>query len=141
MRAVHARLREVLVRARESLDRDPDSLPAGLDLLVYCRGFCAALSGHHDGEDAKLFPAIAARHPDLIPVVERLREDHGTIAWLLAELNTAMDAGTTREEAARHLDGIEAIMESHFRYEEAKLLDVLETFDLAADPETMLGTG
>jgi hypothetical protein len=39
----------------------------------------------------------------------------------------------------RHLEGIAAIMESHFRYEERQLLSVLETLSLDAPPEEVLG--
>lgn len=40
---------------------------------------------------------------------------------------------------ARHLDGIGAIMESHFRFEERRLLTVLEALALDADPRDVLG--
>jgi hypothetical protein len=39
----------------------------------------------------------------------------------------------------RHLEGVAAIMESHFRYEERQLLTVLETLSLDASPEEALG--
>jgi hypothetical protein len=39
----------------------------------------------------------------------------------------------------RHLEGIAAIMESHFRFEERRLLTVLETMALSADPRDVLG--
>jgi hypothetical protein len=39
----------------------------------------------------------------------------------------------------QHLDGIAAIMENHFRYEENKLLPVMETLALDADPDQVLG--
>ena len=38
----------------------------------------------------------------------------------------------------RHLDGIEAVMESHFRYEERALLSVLDGLSLEADPGQVL---
>jgi hypothetical protein len=39
----------------------------------------------------------------------------------------------------RHLGGVAALMENHFRYEERHLLTVLETLDLDADPRDALG--
>jgi hypothetical protein len=42
-------------------------------------------------------------------------------------------------ELLRHLDGLSAIMESHFSYEERQLLYVLAALDLEADPHTLLG--
>ncbi|MGY1604398.1 hypothetical protein [Geodermatophilus sp. SYSU D00815] len=42
-------------------------------------------------------------------------------------------------ELDRHLEGIAAVVENHFRYEERALLTVLETVDLSADPGAALG--
>ena len=44
-----------------------------------------------------------------------------------------------RAALLRHLDGVEAVMESHFRYEERQLLTVLESLDLAAETSEVLG--
>lgn len=48
-------------------------------------------------------------------------------------------AGPNLELWARHLEGVAAIMESHFRYEERHLLAVLETRALDALPQDDLG--
>lgn len=45
----------------------------------------------------------------------------------------------SREELLRHLDGIEAVMETHFRYEEKKLIDVLDRLELKAERRDALG--
>ncbi|WP_109593713.1 hemerythrin domain-containing protein [Actinoplanes xinjiangensis] len=133
MRAVHARLRSALRLTLESGDMAVD------DLLLYCRGFCAALDGHHRGEDRTLFPAIAAAHPELRPVLRSLEQDHSMIAYLLGGLQAAVDRSAGPEEVRRHLEGVGAIMENHFRYEERKLLTVLESLDLHVTPEEALG--
>lgn len=52
---------------------------------------------------------------------------------------TPTGSRSSLEELARHLGGISAIMESHFRYEERQLLVVLETLALDADPKRVLG--
>jgi hemerythrin-like domain-containing protein len=134
MRAVHGRLREALILVRDSLDDQ-----AIADLLLYCRGFCAALDGHHRGEDSTLFPAIAAAHPELRPVLRKLEQDHSMIGYLLGGLRAAVEASAGPDDLRRHLDGVSAIMESHFRYEERQLLTVLEALDLNADPSAALG--
>ncbi|MEV4278479.1 hemerythrin domain-containing protein [Actinoplanes xinjiangensis] len=133
MRAVHARLRSALRLTLESGDMAVD------DLLLYCRGFCAALDGHHRGEDRTLFPAIAAAHPELRPVLRSLEQDHSMIDYLLGGLQAAVDRSGGPEELRRHLEGVGAIMENHFRYEERKLLTVLESLDLHVTPEEALG--
>ena len=109
------------------------------DLLLYCHGFCTALDGHHRAEDRTLFPAVAAAHPELRPVLRLLEQDHAMIAHLLGGLRAAAERAASPEELNRHLDGVAAIMESHFRYEERHLLTVLDALDLPAESQEALG--
>jgi hypothetical protein len=132
----HSRLRAAIEVARESLD-EPET-PAR-DLLLFCHGFCTALNAHHRGEDRELFAEVTAQHPALAPVVAQLKQDHAMIEHLLGAFAQALDAGAPRAELERHLDGIGAIMESHFRYEERQLLDVLADLDWDGDPASALG--
>ena len=126
MRAVHARLREILGLVRTSLDAP--ELPTR-ELLLYCHGFCVALSRHHVAEDVALFPELSARHPELGDTIRKLQQDHSLIAHLIAELEHAVATADSSEQLALHVEGIGAIMESHFRYEERQLLEVLETLE------------
>lgn len=135
LRAVHARLRAALEVAWEALD---DGEPLR-DLLLYCHGFCQALSGHHRGEDRHLFPAIAEQHPELRDTLRYLQQDHAMIEHLVGGLQRAVEERRDRTELERHLDGIGAIMESHFRYEERQLLAVLDALRLKAGVEETLG--
>lgn len=123
---MHRRLRAALDLARESVEDEHAVDPPAGDPLLYCWGFCAALSGHHRSEDHALFPRLVEGRPDLAPVVAQLVQDHHVIGHLLGGLQRAMERGTTSEEKLRHLDGVEAVMETHFRYEERRLLDVLD---------------
>lgn len=139
LRAVHDRLREALRVTRATLD-DGDAAPSATrDLLLFCRGFCTALTGHHEGEDRALFPAIAAAHPELRETLRYLEQDHSMMAYLITALQTAIGNALPPAELDRHLEGIAAIMESHFRYEERQLLTVLDTLALDADPRDVLG--
>lgn len=139
LRSVHRRLREALAVTRASLADGTPGEAATRELLLYCHGFCAALDGHHRGEDRTLFPAVAEAHPELQPVLRALEQDHSVIAHLLGSLRAAAGRSAPPAELSRHLDGAAAIMESHFRYEERQLLTVLEGLDLAADPAEVLG--
>lgn len=145
LRRVHQRLREALAVTFDELDRveaiggQPGDVAehraarvgeVTRDLLLYCHGFCAALDGHHRGEDATLFPAIEAARPDLAPVLRYLQQDHSMITHLLAGLRAALDREASLTELRSHVDGVGAIMESHFRYEERPLLAVLEDLEL-----------
>lgn len=136
--AAHGRLRRALRLAREALDAG-DAASASGDLLLYCQGFCAALSGHHVSEDSALFPELAARHPDVRPTISKLRQDHEMIASLLQQFAHALGSGAPPSVLASHLDGLSAIMESHFHYEERRLLAVLSTLEVDAEPRTLLG--
>ncbi|WP_245613995.1 hemerythrin domain-containing protein [Knoellia sinensis] len=109
------------------------------DLLLFCHGFCTALTGHHEGEDRELFPAIAAAHPELRDTLRTLQQDHSMMTYLIGGMQSAMSSHATADELARHLEGIGAIMENHFRYEERELLTVLETLALDADSRQVLG--
>ena len=144
--AVHARLRDALEVAREAVDTAVDTAdeaadeagpaPASADprrmVGLYCHGFCQALEGHHRGEDVSVFTALLELRPDLAGVVAELQRDHRTLDHLLGELSRAVDAGADAATLDRHLDGIDAVMETHFRYEEKRLVDALDEPALAA---------
>lgn len=139
LRRVHARLRDALELTRDALDDGHAADQATRDLLLYCHGFCVALDGHHQGEDRVLFPAIEQAHPHLTDVLRSLARDHSMIRHLVMGLRAAVDRSASTAELERHLDGIAAVMESHFRYEEKALLEVLATLELPADPASALG--
>lgn len=140
LRSVHERLRKALSITQEGLaSGEPPGGSATRDLLLFCHGFCAALTGHHEGEDRELFPAIAAAHPELRDTLRKLEQDHSMIGHLIGGLQAAVDSAASSDELSRHLEGIAAIMESHFRFEERQLLSVLETLELDADPGRVLG--
>lgn len=139
LRRAHRRLRDALAIAREAVRVGDDPSPAPAELVLYCRGFCTALDQHHRGEDRSLFPAIEAAHPELSPVLRNLEQDHSMIDFLLTALGAAVDSGVASSEIQRHLDGVGAIMESHFAYEERQLLHVLDALALRQDPCVVLG--
>ncbi|GAB3971634.1 hemerythrin domain-containing protein [Plantactinospora veratri] len=139
LRRVHGRLREALRVTRQAVADGEPAEPATRDLLLFCHGFCTALTAHHEGEDRDLFPAIAEQHPELRETLRYLRQDHSMIGYLLTGLQAAVARGASPSELERHLEGVAAIMESHFRYEERQLLAVLETLALDADPDAVLG--
>ncbi|MDQ0709754.1 hemerythrin-like domain-containing protein [Arthrobacter woluwensis] len=139
LREVHQRLRKALHLARTSLESSPDDAPVGRDILLFCHGFCAALTGHHQGEDRRLFPAIEEEHPELSGALRKLAEDHVLISQLLEDLEAAVRSADPPERLVSRLDGIGAIMESHFQYEERQLLTILDSLELDARPHEVLG--
>jgi hemerythrin-like domain-containing protein len=145
LRAAHQRLRSALEVAQaaaiDAAAGRPTGDPAelGSDLLLFCHGFCLALTGHHVGEDARLFPELARLHPELRPTIAKLEQDHSMIGYLLGALDDAVTSGATPAALARHLEGIAAIMESHFGFEERQLLPLLAELELDADPAAVFG--
>jgi hemerythrin-like domain-containing protein len=140
LREVHRRLREALAVARSAVEDGASGPTAARDLQLYCVGFCVALTGHHRSEDATLFDLVLAAEPGLAPVVADLKRDHSMLDHLLGELERAAMSGADQDALLRHLDGIEAVMETHFRFEEKKLVDVLDAARRPdADRQELLG--
>ena len=140
--AVHDGLRADLAQLRTEVltGSAPRALPA------HCLAFCAALSRHHTSEDVRLFPVLEERHPELAEVLSKLREDHDVIASLLVAVEDAvagLPAQPTEDELetfGQRVDGIGAIMESHFRFEERRLQSLLDTWPTSAgSAEQLLG--
>jgi iron-sulfur cluster repair protein YtfE (RIC family) len=134
---VHVWLRGQL----EDLRDDVDAYFAGdgllpRDLRVHCLAFCSALTRHHTGEDRVAFPEIAAEFPELRSVITQLKTDHNQIDWILGALEKLL-AGlpdepdqSAKARVTAELEGLSAIMETHFTYEEKKLIPVLNGMDL-----------
>jgi hemerythrin-like domain-containing protein len=136
---VHERLRLALLAALEAARDGADAADASRDLLLYCHGFCLALDSHHRGEDALLFPALVEQYPEAARVVSMLRQDHDMIASLLTGLDRAVRSGDSSRLLAGHLEGLAAIMESHFRFEERELEPLLDRLELDAEPAAVFG--
>lgn len=141
--AFGTQLLDIHARLREDLDRIIDNADDGIrpDLLSHCLTFCSALDRHHTSEDAQAFPALANEFPELAPVLEQLRQDHRMLAHLLGRLEgtvrrTDADPQTLRTD----LDSISALMDSHFRFEEKRIVDALNKLGVDLGPAaTLLG--
>ena len=128
-----------LSQAHQELRRQITEVRAGLGhhrladdkLLTHCVAFCEALTAHHRGEDDGMFSQLLHERPDLAGTVANLVEDHGVIARILARVreladNAVVSGGTVGEAIVRELDGLAAIMESHFGYEERTIGQALD---------------
>jgi len=114
----------------------PDATPGeradGATLVAHCLAFCAALTSHHRGEDTGMFADLLRVRPDLAGTVSKLVEDHELVASILSRIaQLADDAtrshGTALEAIGRELDGLAALMESHFAYEQRAIGGALDT--------------
>lgn len=118
-RALRDRLRGL---RRQLLSGGPTGPRPGL--LEHCAGFCAALRSHHMGEDEALLPTLRRDFPELTPVIAKIAEDHWLIAGILRrveDLAAEAAAGGDRGGLVGELDGLAAIMDSHFAFEERRV--------------------
>ncbi len=113
------------IRLREMIDDLYDALDDGRDLELHCLTLCSAVTSHHTAEDETVFPLLAQRHPELASFLDGLRRDHRMIGWMLTRLRAA----TTRPE----LDGVAAVLETHFIGEEKRLIGVLNALEPLGD--------
>ena len=116
----HQQLRRRLDEVRTALGH---RRPGHDALLTHCLTFCAALGAHHQDEDDDVFTRLQRVYPELEPTIAKLVEDHVLIAAILSQVRELADGaaaadGAVLEAVGRELDGLAAIMESHFRYEE-----------------------
>ncbi|MEU0054627.1 hemerythrin domain-containing protein [Streptomyces sp. NPDC006309] len=100
-------------------------------LVTHCLAFCDALTSHHQGEDDGMFFQLLRERPDLTATVANLVQDHGMISSILSPVRELADRaaesrGTVLEAIGRELDGLAAIMESHFSYEERTISEALD---------------
>jgi len=97
-----------------------------------CGQECRVLQFHHDAEEHHMFPALEANGTDDIRcVVAKLREEHIVVHELLERLQEAAQAlnfepnEQSFSQAAEIFDKLEAVVRSHFGYEETELKDAL----------------
>lgn len=146
---VHLRLREELDRLRADTDRFLDGRAGRPRTLhAHCLAFCAALNRHHTGEDGVAFPALAERFPELRPVLEQLQRDHRLVDEILHQLEELLGGPGTQPGPAEgrrvrgELDGLHALLESHFTYEERRLVAALNSLGIpewdGATPDFLL---
>jgi hypothetical protein len=124
---VHQALRERLAALRR--EAAGDTGPVAEDLLSHCLSFCTAIHRHHSGEDDQLWPALRIAAPELAPAIDNLIEDHHLVAGILQRIRELLAPGQTPSgpgALSRELDGLTAILESHFSYEERRIATALD---------------
>ena len=128
LRQAHQLLREQLTRIREEPGRLEHS---ETELLLRCLAFCSALTTHHVGENEGLFKELVSRRPDLARTIQNLVDDHAAIAAIMRQIRAlATQASAAPPDSLpalrRELDGLAAIAESHFAYEERAISAALD---------------
>lgn len=135
---VHQDLRQRLAGLREEAaggasHRADTAAPDAL--LSHCLSFCSAIHAHHTGEDSQLLPALRTAAPELAPVIDNLIEDHALVTAILQrvrELTSPARTPVSQDKLLRELDGLTAILESHFSYEERRIANALDALGPSA---------
>jgi alkanesulfonate monooxygenase SsuD/methylene tetrahydromethanopterin reductase-like flavin-dependent oxidoreductase (luciferase family) len=99
-------------------------------LGTFCETYCRVVTHHHTLEDHSVFPHLREREPELAPVLDRLYEEHETIADLLERVDRALVSLVAGDENGINavqgaLDVLTDALLSHFTYEERELIEPL----------------
>jgi hypothetical protein len=99
-------------------------------LGTFCETYCRVVTQHHTLEDQSVFPHLRHRDPQLAPVLDRLHEEHETIADLLEHVDRALVSLVAGDEHG--MDAVQGAIDlltdallSHFAYEERELIEPL----------------
>jgi hypothetical protein len=91
-----------------------------------------ALHGHHEGEDARLWPVLDERAPSCALHVERMRQQHAAMLVHLNALDAALPAwrehpsAETAAPVQSALAGIRTALTEHLPDEEANIVPLME---------------
>jgi hemerythrin-like domain-containing protein len=99
-------------------------------LGTFCETYCRVVTHHHTLEDRSVFPHLRRSDPELAAVLDRLEDEHESIAELLERVDRALVALVAADEHG--LAGVQATVDlltdallSHFAYEERELIEPL----------------
>lgn len=142
---VHDHLRAELTRLRELVQQVvAGTLPAGQarselntmtmrqnnwTLGTFCESYCRVVTVHHTLEDQGFFPFLRKADPQLVPVVDRLEEEHRAIHGVIERVDQALVAVVSKPDGLAELraaiDLLTDTLLSHLSYEERELVEPL----------------
>ncbi|TDE42822.1 hemerythrin domain-containing protein, partial [Nonomuraea mesophila] len=142
---VHDHLRAELAQLRDLVDQvAAGTLDAGAarskintltmrqnnwTLGAYCESYCRLLTLHHSVEDSAIFPRLRSAEPGLVPVLDRLEEEHHAIHKIVERIDRALVAFVAEPGGLGALraavDLLTDSLLSHLSYEERELVEPL----------------
>lgn len=147
---VHDHLRSELIQLRDLVEQvaagttEPGLARSQLNTMTmrqnnwtlgsYCESYCRVVTVHHTLEDQGVFPHL--RHADkrLVPVVDRLEEEHRAIHHVIERVDQALVTLVTKPEEIADLqaaiDLLTDTLLSHLSYEERALVEPLARLGL-----------
>lgn len=142
---VHDHLREELTQVRDLIEQvaagslDPGAARSHINTMTmrqnnwtlgtYCESYCRVVTTHHTLEDQSMFPQLRRKDPRLVPVVDRLEEEHHVIHEVLEQVDRALVALVSEPDGMKALreavDLLTDTLLSHLSYEERELVEPL----------------
>lgn len=104
-------------------------------LGAYCAQYCRIVTGHHTLEDRSVFPHLRRAEPALVPVLDRLQEEHDVIHEVLERVDRALvdmvSSGGDLTGLQSAVDLLTDTLLSHLAYEERELIQPLARHGLS----------
>ncbi|MEU4830880.1 LLM class flavin-dependent oxidoreductase [Streptosporangium sp. NPDC023615] len=142
---VHDHLRQELAEVRRLVEQvtggsmDPGAARSHINTMTmrqnnwtvgtYCESYCRVVTTHHTIEDQSLFPGLRRADSRLVPVIDRLEQEHHAIHEVLEGVDRALVAfvsGPDGRAALRSaVDLLSDTLLSHLSYEERELVEPL----------------
>jgi alkanesulfonate monooxygenase SsuD/methylene tetrahydromethanopterin reductase-like flavin-dependent oxidoreductase (luciferase family)/hemerythrin-like domain-containing protein len=99
-------------------------------LGTYCESYCRVVTTHHTLEDVSMFPRLRRLEPRIVPVIDRLQQEHHAIHDVLEQVDRALVAmvGDPDQDVSgvrRAVDLLTDTLLSHLAYEEEQLVEPL----------------
>ena len=98
-------------------------------LGAFCSRFCFTVASHHTNEDVAMFPHLRSSDASLVPVIDRLADEHVVIHHAIERVDRALVAHIEQPDDFRPLqtalDELGDALLSHLLYEEEELVEPL----------------
>ncbi|MDQ1691692.1 MAG: hypothetical protein QOD87_1800 [Pseudonocardiales bacterium] len=105
-------------------------------LGAYCASYCRTVTQHHALEDAQIFPHLRKSDSGLVPVIDRLEEEHVVIHEVLEDVDAALVRviGETNDFTGLQeaVDILTDTLLSHLSYEEREIVEPLARYGFFA---------
>lgn len=132
MGIVHSALRRDLTRCATALTAPtPPARPQRTALAAHLAWMMDFLHGHHEGEDAGLWPLVRSLNPSAGNLLDQMEHDHAQIAPAIGSLREATrryaadDGASAREALVDALATLRAVLDPHLHREEAEMMPVV----------------
>jgi len=125
MMSHHAFRRDLNNFARALREYAPSDADKAAALCEEWKFFRGALHGHHEMEDANMFPNFAKQSAELAQIIEGLSSDHRRIDPLLEQGDHAFQGAIDVEAAKGVVAELIALLDAHLTTEEAHVAVLL----------------